>query len=180
MLPAPCSGSPPALRGTSPPPAATPAAAPPRGPPTTAARGASRPAAHGWWLGPDVPRGPATGGALGNMATSQKRMAKMVKNLEMRWNMIKWSVKNIELQAWKYCSIFLDLFGRTIWWHLWAFFFTWRVGKMMQNDDSWGGWWFGGKKMLEALKWSMARMIRTKRPVGPLSCPSASKWWKGV
>ena len=89
MLPAPCSGSPPALRGTSPPPAATPAAAPPHGPPTTAARGASRPAAHGWWLGPDVPRGPATGGALGNMATSQKKMAKMVKNLEMRLNMIK-------------------------------------------------------------------------------------------
>ena len=146
MLPAPCSGSPPALRGTSPPPAATPAAAPPRGPPTTAARGASRPAAHGWWLGPDVPRGPATGGALGNMATSQKKMAKMVKNLEMRLNMIKWSVEKHRTAS---LEIVFDLFGSFWAYYMVTFmcvFFTWRVGKMMQNDDSWGGWWFGGKK----------------------------------
>lgn len=142
MLPAPCSGSPPALRGTSPPPAATPAAAPPRGPPTTAARGASRPAAHGWWLGPDVPRGPATGGALGNMATSQKKMAKMVKNLEMRLNMIKWSVEKHRTAS---LEIVFDLFGSFWAYYMVTFMCVFFYMKGWQNDAK---WWFLGRVMV--------------------------------
>ena len=75
----------------------------------------------------------ATGGhgALGNMATSQKKMAKMVKNLEMRRTMIKWSVEKHRTAS---LEILFDLFGSFWAYYMVTFmcvFFTWKVGKMM-------------------------------------------------